>query len=238
MLTFIIQAGGKWSGRIAKGKSITLTASSDRANLSTLLFDAWQPAERYNMPDTLKAQHTAFLTKGNILMSDQGKVLASIIRDSVGWHDPLGGYSTRQATDGKYGLTSYQKQRNDWYRSGEENLIVELYRNQLLPRDLMPPVNFFSKVVCELDGSMHYVEQPAAGRSVTLRTETDILLVCSNTPNPLDPGSDYPVSSILIEVTDAEAVKEDDVCVTHCPENRRAFENTWNVHTLLRGANL
>lgn len=238
MLSFTIQAGGKWSGRIAKGKLITLTADNDRANLSTLLFDAWQPAERYNMPDTLKAQHTAFLTAGNVLMSDQGKVLASIIRDSVGWHDPFGGYSTRQTTDGKYGLTRYQDQRNGWYRSGEGNLIVELYRHQLLPRDLMPPVNFFSKVVCELDGSMHYVPQLAAGRSVTLRTETDVLLVCSNTPNPLDPGSAYPDAAILVEISDAEAVKDDDLCVTHCPENRRAFENTWNVHTLLRGANL
>ncbi|WP_054940653.1 urea amidolyase associated protein UAAP1 [Paenibacillus ihuae] len=237
MLSFSIKAGGKWSGHIAKGKSIRLTAESDRANLSMLLFNTWHPTERYNMPDTLKAQHTAFLTAGNVLMSDQGKVLASIIQDSVGWHDPLGGYSTRQSTDEKYGLTSYQNQRNDWHRSGAENLIVELYRNHLMPRDLMPPVNFFSKVVCELDGSMHYVQQQTANRSVTLRTEMDVLIVCSNTPNPLDPGSVYPASAILVEVTDADVVKDDDVCITHCAENRRAFENTRNAHALMRGAN-
>lgn len=238
MLSFTIQAGGKWSGHIAKGKSIRLTAESDRANLSVLLFEAWHPAERYNMPDTLKAQHTAFLTAGNILMSDQGRVLASITEDSVGWHDPLAGYTTRQMTDEKYGLTSYQNQRNEWHRSGAENLIVELYRNQLTPRDLTPPVNLFSKVVCELDGSMHYVGQETAGRSVTIRTEMDLLLVCSNTPNPLDPDTCYPNSAIHVQVTEADPVKDEDLCVTHCAENKRAFENTWNAYTLMKGANL
>ncbi|UQZ33632.1 urea carboxylase [Paenibacillus sp. PK3_47] len=238
MHSFTIQAGGKWSGRIAKGKSITFTAESDRANLSVLLYHAWYPSERYNMPDTLKAQHTAFLTAGNVLMSDQGRVLASITRDTAGWHDPLAGYTTRQMTDEKYGLTNYQNERNEWYRSGAENLIVELYRNQLTPRDLIPPVNLFSKVICELDGSMHYARQETAGHSVTLRTEMDLLLVCSNTPNPLDPDTRYPASEIHIQVTGADAVKEDDPCVTHCAENRRAFENTWNADLLMRGAGL
>ncbi len=237
MLSFTIQAGGKWSGRVARGKSFRLTADGDRANLSMLLFHALHPSERYNMPDTLKAQHTAYLTAGNVLMSDQGKVLASITQDSVGWHDPLAGYTTRQATDEKYGYTSYQNQRNEWYRSGAENLIVEMYRHQLTPRDLTTPVNFFSKVVCELDGSMRYVQQETAGRSVTIRTEMDVLIVCSNTPNPLDPDTRYPTSAILVEVSDAEAVAEDDPCVTHCAENRRAYENTWNEYALMRGAN-
>ena len=113
-----IQPGGKWSAYISRGKSMTLTAAGNRANLSTLLFHAPYPSERYNMPDTLKAQHTAMLTAGHVLMSDQGRVLASITRDSVGWHDPLSGYTTRQSTDQKYGRTSYQNERNAWLRSG------------------------------------------------------------------------------------------------------------------------
>jgi len=31
-----------------------------------------RPAERYNMPDTLKAQHTAFLTAGCVCYSEHG----------------------------------------------------------------------------------------------------------------------------------------------------------------------
>lgn len=237
LYSITIGPGGKWSAAIGKGKSITLTAAGDRANLSAMFYSAAAPSERYNMPDSLKAQHTAYYTAGHVLMSDQGRVLVSVTGDSVGWHDPLAGYSTRQGTDDKYGKTSYQQERNAWLRSGEENLIVELYRHNLSPRDLCPPVNFFSKVVCELDGTMRYVPQAAAGRSVTLRTEMDVLMVCSSTPNPLDPANTYPSAAIEISVADAPPVSEDDLCVNRCSENRRAFENTWNACSLMKGAN-
>lgn len=237
MGVFTIQSGGKWSGVIGKGKQIQFKATGHQANLSALLYHAPYPAERYNMPDTLKAQHTALLTAGHVLMSDQGRVLASIIEDTVGWHDPLSGYTTRRSTNDRYGFTNYQQQRNDWLRSGAENFTVELFRSQLTPRDLIPPVNLFSKVICELDGSMRYVEQDTAGRTVTLRTEMDVLFVFSNTPNPLNPSPVYPDTAIEIVVSDAMPVTEQDACVQHCAENRRAFQNTWQAQELLRGAN-
>ncbi|WP_028591235.1 urea amidolyase associated protein UAAP1 [Paenibacillus massiliensis] len=237
LFTMTMQPGSKWSAHVGRGKAITLTATGDRANVSALLFHAQDPAERYNMPDTLKAQHTAYLTTGNVLMSDQGRVLASITEDTVGWHDPLSGYTTREATDQKYGITTYQDQRNDWLRSGEENFKVELFRHQLSPRDIAVPVNFFSKVVCELDGTMKYTWQETAARSVTIRTEMDILLVLSNTPHPLDPSAHYPNTSVIVSVTDVEPASEEDPCVLHCGENQRAFENTWNAFALLKGAN-
>ncbi|MCM3127064.1 MULTISPECIES: urea amidolyase associated protein UAAP1 [unclassified Paenibacillus] len=237
LFSITVEPGGKWSAYVGRGKAITFTAQSDRANLSTLLFHAPYPSEKYNMPDTLKAQHTALLSQGHVLMSDQGRVLASIIEDSVGWHDPLSGYTTKQMTDEKYGVTSYQEDRNQRLRNGEENLIVEMYRHNLSPRDMSSPINFFSKVICELDGSMKYVPQPTAGKAVTIRTEMDVLLVLSNTPNPLDPSSDYPEASVQIDVADTAPANENDLCVTHCDENRRAFENTWNAYALMKGAN-
>lgn len=232
-----LRPGGKWSAHIGKGKSVTLTAAGDGANLSALLYHAAHPSERYNMPDSLKAQHTAYYTAGHVLMSDQGRVLASVTEDTAGWHDPLGGYTNRAGTDGKYGTTSYQKERNAWYRSGEENLVVELYRHNLTPRDLGTPVNFFSKVICELDGTLRYIPQETAGRSVTLRTEMDVLMVFSNTPNPLNPSREYPEAAVTVSIADAAPVQEDDLCLNRCGENRRAFENTWNAYALMRGAN-
>ncbi|WP_138494878.1 urea amidolyase associated protein UAAP1 [Paenibacillus pinistramenti] len=234
--TITIPAGGKWSAHVSRGKQIQITAAGERANLACLLYSSPFPSERYNMPDTLKAQHTAMLTAGHVLMSDQGRVLASITGDTAGWHDPLSGYTTRQGTDEKYGLTHYQTERNGWYRSGEENLTVELFRHNLTARDLIPPVNLFSKVVCELDGTLRYEEQPAAERTVTLRTEMDLLVIFSNTPNPLDPSDQYPEAPVHITITDAAPLLEDDLCVNHCGENRRAFENTWNANALLKGA--
>lgn len=236
VLTKIIPAGGKWSTKIRSGKQLTFKALGDGANLSLLLYNADDTSERYNMPDTLKAQHTAHLTTGNVLMSDNGRVLASMIDDSLGWHDTISGYATRLMIDERYGKTTYQEQRNDWYRSGEENFAVELFRNGLTNRDLIPVVNLFSKVFCKEDGSLHFARSHSKkGDTITLRAEMDVLIILSNTPNPLDPSSNYPSVPVEITITDAAPVEENDICVNHRPENRRAFENTWDYCLLTKG---
>ncbi|MEH7094165.1 urea amidolyase associated protein UAAP1 [Neobacillus vireti] len=232
----MIPAGGKWSTLIRRGKQITFTALEKGANVSLLLYNANDLSERYNMPDTLKAQHTAHLTKGNVLMSDNGRVLASIIEDSLGWHDPLSGYTSRVLTNQKYGITTYQNDRNDFYRSGEENFAVELFRNGLTARDLMPVVNLFSKVYCDHDGNLHYVsDHSKKGDTLTLRIEMDVILVLSNTPNPFNPATTYPSVPVQVTIAEAEPIQENDSCFNHRPENQRAFENTWEYLSLSKG---
>lgn len=229
-----LRPGEKWSGTIGKGKLLRFTALEAGANLAVLLYNAKDLSERYNMPDTLKAQHTAHLTRGNVLMSDNGRVLASIVEDSLGWHDAISGCTTRESTEAQYGKTTYQEMRNEWLRSGQENLVVELVRNGLSRRDLVPVVNLFAKVYCDDQGDMHFCpEHCPAGATVTLRTEMEVLLVLSNTPNPLDPRKEYPAVPVKIEVLPAAEVDPLDYCVNYRPENRRAFENTWEYHSLL-----
>lgn len=226
--------GEKWSGCIGKGKYIHFKALGDNANVSILLYNMRDTSERYNMPDSTKAQYTYHLTAGNVLMSDNGRVLASIVQDSTGWNDTISGHTTRTMTDEKYGKTSYQTEGNDYYRCGEENFKVELVRNNMSKRDLVPCVNLFSKVYVEEDGSMHYdTEHCKYGDTVTLRTEMDIIFIVSNTPNPLDPSRDYPSVPVTMEVYDAPAVDLLDPCVQYRTENYRAFENTWDYNNLL-----
>lgn len=226
--------GEKWSGAIGKGKYIHFKALGDNANISILMYNLRDTSERYNMPDTLKAQYTSHLTKGNVLMSDNGRVFSSIVQDSLGWHDSISGYTTRTMTDEKYGKTSYQKQGNDFYRCGEENFKIELVRNNMGKRNIVPCLNLFSKVYVEEDGSMNYdTEHCKEGATVTLRTEMDIIFVASNTPNPLDPSEKYPSVPILMEVYNAPAVDLTDYCVNFRDENYRAFENTWDYNNLL-----
>lgn len=230
----ILQPGEKWSGNIGKGKYIHFKALDEGANVSMLLYNMRDTSERYNMPDTLKGQYTAHLQKGNVLMSDNGRVLASITEDSLGWHDSISGHSTRTVTNEKYGKTTYQEARNEWYRSGDENFAMELIRNDMSLRDLVPCVNLFSKVYCEEDGSMHYEESHCTkGATVTLRTEMDVLLILSNTPNPLDKRSEYPAVPVEVQVFDAPPVDLKDYCLNFRPENYRAFENTWDYYNLL-----
>ena len=107
-----LDGGGKWSGVISRGRLLRFTAKGEGANLAALLFNAKDLTERYSMPDTLKAQHTSHLTKGHVLMSDNGRALAPhIVEDTLGWHDTISGYTTRASTDAKYGITNYQRSR-------------------------------------------------------------------------------------------------------------------------------
>jgi len=226
--------GEKWSGNIGRGKTIHFTAKGPDANVSMLLYNMRDLSERYNMPDTLKAQYTAHLEKGNVLMSDNGRVLASIVEDSLGWHDTITSYTTRKLTDERYGATNYQELRNDWLKSGEENFAVELVRNGMSTRDLVPCVNLFSKVYCEDNGSMHYQEGHCKdGSTVTLRTEMDMIIILSNTPNSLDKRTTYPSVPVMIEVYDSLTVESSDFCVNFREENHRAFQNTWDYYTLM-----
>jgi YVTN family beta-propeller protein len=111
----------------------SLTDLEGGANVSSLFYNANQTDERYNMPDTLKAQHIARLTKGFVLYSDMGRILCSITDDTVGWHDPIGGTLNRTHVLQKFGEKSYQEFRNDWTQSAREGLLLELAKYSLGP---------------------------------------------------------------------------------------------------------
>ena len=71
-----VPGGCHWSGLMRRGTALRLTDLQGSANVSMLLYNAEEKLERYNMPDTLKAQHTAYLTTGNVCYSDMGRVMA------------------------------------------------------------------------------------------------------------------------------------------------------------------
>lgn len=226
-----IPAGAMWSMTIPRHRLVRLTARHANANVSALLYNARQPLDRLNLPDTLKALHTAKLTRGHVLMSDMGHAMASIVDDPLGWHDPLGGAITREHVEAKYGVLTYQEARNDWHRNAHDNFLVELGKHGLGLRDLVANINFFSKVVVDEDGCMHFVENHCpAGASVTLRTEMEILLVLSNTPHPLGPSGTYPRADVKIEIQPAQPADSDDFCRNFRPECARAMALTERLY--------
>ncbi len=85
-----IQAGASWSLLLRRGNQLRIEDMEGGANVAALFYNFDCMVERYNMPDTLKAQHTArTLREGFVLYSDMGRILCSITDDSVGWHDPI-----------------------------------------------------------------------------------------------------------------------------------------------------
>lgn len=224
-------AGAMWSLSVPRHRLVRLTALDAGANVSALLYRAGQPLDRLNVPDTLKALHTARLTRGHVLMSDLGHALASIVEDTLGWHDPLAGHITREQVAAKFGDHTYQEFRNDWHRNARDNFLVELGKHGLGLPDLVANVNFFSRVTADDEGRLDFVENHApAGASITLRTEVDVLIVLSNTPHPLAPAGPYPQARVAIRIDPAEPPAADDFCRNFRPECARALELTERLY--------
>ena len=222
-----IHGGASWSLNLRRGNALRIEDIEGGANVATLLYNLDCPVERYNMPDTLKAQHIAHLTKGFVLYSDMGRVLASVVEDTVGWHDPLCSFNDAAAVKAKYGEATYQVHRNEYHRNTFDNLVVEAEKHGLSVRDLGPSLNLFSKIRVDADGSMNFVPgNSKAGDSVTLRADMNLLVMLDTGQHALDPNPAYAPKPVKISVLSIEPRRADDPCLLSRPENARGFINT------------
>lgn len=227
----LVPAGATWSHVLKRGTALRLTDVEGGANCGALFYNWENFAERYNMPDTLKAQHIAKLTTGNVLFTDMGRILCSIIGDTVGWHDPLSGCANEKLVTAKYGEARYQQHRNDYYKAALTLFRVEIAKYGMTPRDMTAVINFFSKVVVDDGGAMTFVPgNSKAGDSVDLRAEMNTLVVLNTCPHPLDPNPQYAPKPVLLQVRKVAAPGPDDACRVSRPENGRGFILTERYH--------
>jgi urea carboxylase-associated protein 2 len=218
-----VAGAGSWSHVLKRGTALRLIDVEGGANVGAYFLNAALPAERFNLPDTLKAQHTAKLTRGHVLMSDMGRILCSITEDSLGWHDPLGGCGNAALVARKYGVAEYQEFRNAWHQNAQDGMLIELAKYGLGARDLQAIVNFFSKVSVDDEGAMHYeLAYSRAGSYVELRAEIDTLVILNTCQHPLDPSPKYAPKPVELVVSRVPAAADDDECFTWCGENARA----------------
>jgi urea carboxylase-associated protein 2 len=220
----VMPGGAMFSCALKRHHTLRLTAIESGANVGAMLYNLPHPLDRLNIPDTLKAQHTAKLTTGNVLLSDMGHVLCSISADTCGWHDPLAGHSTAALVRKKYGPSSYQESRNAFHRNARDQFLIELGKWGLGKGDLVANINFFSKVTVDDDGRMQFVDgNSIAGTSVDLRAEMDTLLVLNTCQHPMDLNPQYTPKPVQIAVWKSDPPTADDPCRIACPENARAF---------------
>ena len=124
LLSEPLRGGQMWSRVLKRGQTLRLTDVEGGASVAALFYNADLLLERYNMPDTLKAQHIARLTSGDVIYSDMGRVLCSVVSDSVGWHDTVCGHSSAAGVLAKYGEHNYQEARNEWYRNARHCFLI------------------------------------------------------------------------------------------------------------------
>ncbi|WP_171055747.1 urea amidolyase associated protein UAAP1 [Acinetobacter haemolyticus] len=227
-----LPGGHHWSGRVQKGTALQFKALASNANVSLFCVNAEDKLERYNMPDTLKGQHTAFLTTGNVLYSDLGRVMASIVKDDHGWNDTFCGASRPEQISKQFGQRRFQDARNEMYQNGVDGLLVEMAKFSLSQTDLSATVNLFSKVSPNDQGALSYTQSDNTSQIIELRFEMDCLVFLSAAPHGLDNSSLYQPSDIQLSLYKANPLADHDICRDACPQNQRAFQNNARYYAL------
>jgi urea carboxylase-associated protein 2 len=217
-----VVAGGDYTNKVvSRGTTLRLTDRAGDACAHVLLFNADQPWERLNVADTVKVPWQAYLGAGHPLLSDQGRVLATVVADDSGRHDALCGTSSRAANTARYGDGEAQGPSP----AGRELLLVAALKHGLGPRDVAPRVSFFHGVRVA-DGALRFTGSAGPGRAVVLRAELPLVVLIANVPHPLDPREDYVCSPLEVLAWRGAPTAPDDPLWDATPENERAYLNT------------
>jgi urea carboxylase-associated protein 2 len=222
-----IPGGGYWTRTLGRGQRLRITDVDGRQACSLLAYNADQPSERFNAPDTVKIQNQIFLTTGRVLFSDLGRVLLSIVDDTSGHHDALCGFGDAALDDERYGPGTYRDLRNDFHRNAHDNFVMALGRHGLGRHELVMSFNPFARVRVAPAGELEWVAGiGTAGATLELRAEMRVLVAISATPHVLDPSAEYAPGPLDVDVLPAQPLAADDPCRTFSDEARRGFENT------------
>ncbi|GAA1362856.1 urea amidolyase associated protein UAAP1 [Streptomyces beijiangensis] len=224
-------AGGNYTHKVlARGTELRLTDLAGDACAHLLLYVDGRPWERLNTADTVKVQWNAYLGAGRLLLSGQGRVLASLTADTSGRHDALCGTSTLVRNTERYGDGTPQSASP----AGRELLKPAALKNGLAPRDLPPSLSFFQGVEVREDGALDFTGSAGPGAAVTLRAEQDLTVLIANVPHPLDPRPAYTCTPLEVLAWRAHPTAPGDPLLDATPEGRRAFLNTAD-HLAARG---
>jgi uncharacterized protein len=218
----IVASGGYTHRRLGIGMHVRLTDLEGDACAALCLHSAIDPSERLNVADTVKVQWQAYLGAGTLLLSDRGRVLASIVEDTSGHHEALCGSSTRAGNEARYGDGSAHGPTP----SARELLVLALAKHGLDRRDLPPTVAFFKSTRFDPDGTIRWAGGGGIGSHLVLRMEVPVILTIADVPHVLDPRATYTVTPLRVTAWKGAATAPGDPLWSAGPEGERAFLNT------------
>jgi hypothetical protein len=194
-----VRAGDHWSHLIRKGQVLRIVDLEGNQAADTLFYNAAQMEERYSASDTIQRQRALYLTTGTELVSTEGNVLLTIVADTCGRHDTLGGACSRESNTMRYSLaTEPMHACRDSFLCG-----LHAWDRNLGKRDITCNINFFMNVPVTPAGGLTFADGVSApGRYVELRAEMDVVALISNCPqlnNPCNAYNPTPVETLIWE---------------------------------------
>ena len=195
-----VLAGEPWIREIRKGQYFRIVDLHGNQAVDTLFYNARDYSDRYSAQDTIRAQANIYLTTGTQLISTAGTVLLTIVADTCGRHDTLGGACANESNMVRYAIgkrhmhacrSSFLKAVTGW--GGMDK------------RDITSNINFFMNVPVTPEGKLTFedgISEP--GKYVEMRAEIDVLALISNCPQLNNPCNAYNPTPIQVLIWDPQ----------------------------------
>lgn len=190
----VVPAGTGWARVLAHGQRLQIVDLEGRQAVDFLCYNAANPEERYNAADTMKYAGTIFLTTGHGIYSDMGRKLFTIVGDTCGRHDTIGGCCSAESNMVRYAKPGPANCR--------DTFVAMLGKFGLGKKDVVANLNFFMNVPVEPHGRMALVEGLSKpGDHVDLEAEMDVLAVISNCAQLYNPVNGFKPTPIRVVVS-------------------------------------
>ena len=193
----VVPARAPWDHVVRAGQTLRIVDLEGNQAVDFLMYAVADDAERYSAQDTIAAQGAIFLRGGSVLLSNEGRPMATVTGTSVAYHDTIGGACSCESNTLRYGHHTKSQ------HACVENFLQANARHGRGKRDMVSNINWFMNVPVEADGTLGIVDGISApGLYVDLRAEMDIVAVVSNCPqvnNPCNGFNPTPVRMLICE---------------------------------------
>ena len=196
----VVPAGEPFMRTLKKGQVVRILDLEGNQAVDTLFYNANNTEERYDASQTIRQQGNLYITSGSRLLSNDGNLMLTVIADTCGRHDTLGGACSAESNTVRYALEKH------YMHSCRDSFIMALAEHDqgMSKRDLPSNINFFMNVPVTSDGKLTFADGiSAAGRYVEMRAEMDVLILISNCPQLNNPCNAYNPTPIEVLVWDS-----------------------------------
>jgi hypothetical protein len=184
----VLPAGDGWMHEIRKGQHFRIVDIDGNQAADTLFYNANDFRDRYCAQRTIREQAAIYLTTGSRLMSSRGSLLMTIVADTCGRHDTLGGACAAESNQVRYSLDKR------WMHSCRDTFLLQVLRwgRGASKADITHNINFFMNVPVTPEGGLSFEDGVSAGgRYVEMRAEMDVVALISNCPQLNNPCNAY-----------------------------------------------
>lgn len=192
----IVPAGEPYIADIMAGQIVRLLDLMGNQAVDTLIYGAKNRTERYDAQRTMRRQNNVYLTAGTVLFSNLGNPLMTIVSDTCGRHDTLGGACAQESNTVRYAMD------RRYMHSCRDNFLCACGRDgRLSGRDIASNINFFMNVPVTASGGLTFEDGISGPEKYTdLRAEQDVIILISNCPqlnNPCNGWNPTPIEILI-----------------------------------------